>query len=110
MRLVPVLGRLRLCETAGNRLVCSQGTSRLRWSFASASLRDTHPCAECLGAALSPLSAGAFLELNAAKETFWFIASLVPPSRVSKEFLSAANDTKMNRHENILGTPTTSNM
>lgn len=101
MRLVPVLGRLRLCDTAGNRLVCSQGTSRLRWSFASVSLRDTHPCAECLGAALSPLSAGAFLEPNAAKETFWFIASLVPPSRVSREFLSAAKSNRLKKHQSM---------
>lgn len=79
--------------------------SRLCWSQ-----WDTHPWAGCLGAALSPLSAGAYLELNAAKESFWFIASPVPPYRVSKEFLSAANDMKMNGHENILGTPTTSSM
>lgn len=63
---VPVLRRLRICDAAWNGLVCSQGTSSLRWSLASVSLRDTHPCAECLGAALSPLSAGPFLQLNAA--------------------------------------------
>lgn len=90
--------------------MCSQGTGRLCWSLASVSLRDTHPRAECLGAALSPLSAGPFLQLNPAKESFWFIASPVPPYRVSREFLSAANDMKMNRHENILGTATTSSM
>lgn len=67
-------------------------------------------CAECLEAALWPLSAGAFWELNAAKESFWFIASPVSPHRVSREFLSAANDMKINRHENILGTPASSNM
>lgn len=61
------------------------------------------------GCSVSPVCRG-LPGAKCSKGEFLVHASPVPPYRVSKEFLSAANDLKMNGHENILGTPTTSSM
>lgn len=116
----PSAGQAETCNAARNRFVCRQGTSSLGWSCPSG--RWEHlPLSACRQWGLcdslasvpslwqgfsAPSVCKGFLGARCSEwNTFWFIASPGPPQRVSREFPSAANNMKMNRHENILRTP-----